>query len=134
MSVEAKQLNSLALAYMGDAIYEVFVREYLLNHGQVKPNTLHQTAIEYVAANRQAAVVHHWMTDECLSDQEHAIIKRGRNAKSLSTPKNMSISDYRHATAFESLIGYHYLEKNEDRLQELLYDAVTWIHQIKTKP
>lgn len=129
MAMDPKQLNSLTLAYIGDAIYELYVREYLIQSGKVKPHELHNLAVGYVAANAQASVIHHWLNKGILSEEEISIVKRGRNAKSQSTPKNMSISDYRHATAFESLLGFHYLMKNEDRLNELNKAAIEWINK-----
>lgn len=125
--VNVKQLNSLALAYIGDAVYEVHVRNHLIMSGQIRPNELHQRAVSFVSATAQASVVHHWIKEEILTEEEAAVVRRGRNAKSHSTPKNMPIHAYRHATAFEALIGYHYLEKNETRLDELLHLSVQFI-------
>lgn len=132
MSVDVKQLNSLALAYIGDAVYELYVRNYLVERGEVKPNQLHNHAIKFVAASAQAAIIHNWLNHDKLTEEEVAIVRRGRNAKSASTPKNMSIQDYRYATAFEALIGYHYLLKNKTRLDVLLDAAIHYItHEIK---
>lgn len=125
--VNVKQLNSLALAYIGDAVYEVHVRNHLIMSGQIRPNELHQRAVSFVSATAQASVIHHWIKEEILTEEEAAVVRRGRNAKSHSTPKNMPIHAYRHATAFEALIGYHYLEKNETRLDELLHLSVQFI-------
>lgn len=125
--VNVKQLNSLALAYIGDAVYEVHVRNHLIMSGQIRPNELHQKAVSFVSATAQASVVHYWIKEEILTEEEAAVVRRGRNAKSQSTPKNMPIHAYRHATAFEALIGYHYLEKNETRLNELLHLSVQFI-------
>ncbi|MEI3607906.1 Mini-ribonuclease 3 [Pseudogracilibacillus sp. SE30717A] len=127
MSVQVKQLNSLALAYVGDAVYELYVRHHLIEAGQVKPNELHKKAITYVAASAQAAIIHHWLDEGKLNEEEAAVVRRGRNAKSGSTPKNMSIQDYRYATAFEALIGYYYLLKNRTRLDELITEAIQYI-------
>lgn len=132
MSVDVKQLNSLALAYIGDAVYELYVRNYLIDRGEVKPNQLHNHAIKFVAASAQAAIIHNWLNNDKLTEEEVAIVRRGRNAKSASAPKNMSIQDYRYATAFEALIGYHYLLKNKTRLDVLLDEAIHYItHEIK---
>lgn len=124
MSLDAKQLKSLALAYMGDAVYEVRVRDHLIQSGQVKPNNLHKQAIAFVSAKGQAKIILHWLDVKLLSDEEERIVGRGRNAKSGSIPKNTSVQTYRYSTAFEALIGYHYLEKNEERLAELLDKAI----------
>lgn len=125
--VNVKQLNSLALAYIGDAVYEVHVRNHLILSGQIRPNELHQQAVSFVSATAQASVTHHWIKEEILTEEEAAVVRRGRNAKPQSNPKNMPIHAYRHATAFEALIGYHYLEKNEARLTQLLDLSVAFI-------
>lgn len=127
MVVNVKQLNSLALAYIGDAVYEVHVRNFLIESGQVRPNALHQEAVSFVEATSQAAVVHTWLDNSLLTEEEKVIVRRGRNAKPNSTPKNMPVQAYRYATAFEALIGYHYLSKNNDRLHELLHQAINFI-------
>ncbi|RDW21810.1 ribonuclease III [Oceanobacillus arenosus] len=129
MELEVKQMKSLALAYMGDAIYEVYVREYLLNKGEVKPNQLHNHAVQFVAGKAQAAVVLHFLEIGILSEEERRVVARGRNAKSGSIPKNISVQTYRYSTAFEALIGYHYLLKNEARLAELLQLSVAFIEE-----
>ncbi|RDW18537.1 Mini-ribonuclease 3 [Oceanobacillus chungangensis] len=127
MELDVKQMKSLALAYMGDAIYEVYVREYLLNKGEVKPNQLHNHAVRFVSGKAQASVILHFLEKDILSDEESRVVGRGRNAKSGSIPKNISVQTYRYSTAFEALIGYHYLLKNEARLSELLQLSVAFI-------
>lgn len=132
MAVNVRQLNSLALAYIGDAVYEVHVRNFLIESGQIRPNELHQKAVTFVAATAQAAIIHDWLDRHILSDEEAAVVRRGRNAKSHSTPKNMPIHAYRYATAFEALIGYHFLAKNEARLEELLELSLQFIVDMTT--
>ncbi|MUK90451.1 ribonuclease III [Ornithinibacillus sp. L9] len=127
MNLDVKQMKSLALAYLGDAIYEVFVREHLLKQGQVKPQQLHQHAITFVSAKAQATVILYWLEADMLSGEEKSIVNRGRNAKSGSVPKNTSVQTYRYSTAFEALIGYLYLSKQEKRLYELLEKAVYFL-------
>lgn len=124
METDIKQMKSLALAYMGDAIYEVYVREHLLEKGSVKPNQLHQEAITFVSAKAQSFVLRDWLENGILAEEEERIVARGRNAKSGSVPKNTDVVTYRHSTAFEALIGFHYLSKNETRLQELINLAI----------
>ncbi|WLR50942.1 ribonuclease III domain-containing protein [Bacillus tianshenii] len=118
--VDAKQLNALALAYMGDAVYEQFIRYQLLQSGQVRPNQLHREATKFVSAKAQAAIIHRLLEDNQLSEEETAVVRRGRNAKSGTIPKNTDVQTYRYSTAFESLIGFHYLSEHEERLEELL--------------
>lgn len=132
MDLNVKQMKSLALAYIGDAIYEVHIREHLLRTGQVKPNQLHQKAISFVSGKSQAAVILNWLEIGFLSEEEERIAARGRNAKSGSIPKNTSVQTYRYSTAFEALIGYHYLSKNDERLTELLKKAVAFVEGRET--
>lgn len=122
--IDVKQLNSLALAYMGDAVYEQYVRHHLLLKGSVRPNQLHRLSTSYVCAKAQARVVYAWLDRKFLTAEEEAVLMRGRNAKSGSVPKNTDVQTYRYSTAFEAVIGFHYLSGNEERLQELLSAAI----------
>lgn len=114
------QLNGLALAYVGDAIYEVYIRDYLVAQGQTKPNVLHRTATHYVSAKAQAALIQDMLTEDLLTEEEQLIYKRGRNAKSHTSAKNADITTYRIATGFEALMGYLHLMKRTERLEELI--------------
>jgi len=124
---DVKQIKSLALAYMGDAIYEVYVREYLLKEGQVKPNQLHEYAISFVSAKAQAKAVHYLLDSEKLTEIELGVIRRGRNAKSGSVPKNTSVATYKYSTGFEALLGYLYLNEELSRLEELIKLSINHI-------
>ncbi|CAG7656767.1 Mini-ribonuclease 3 [Paenibacillus allorhizosphaerae] len=115
---EPKLLNPLVLAYMGDAIYEVFVRQYVVSMPNHRPNHLHRQATQYVSAKAQARALERWMPE--LTEEEIDIVKRGRNAKSGTTAKNADILEYRHSTAFECLIGYLYYTQQWERLKHLL--------------
>lgn len=119
-TIDVKQLNSLALAYMGDAVFESFIRFNLLASGGVRPNQLHRESTKYVSAKAQAVMVHTLIDRNLLTEEEVAIVKRGRNAKSGTVPKNTDVQTYRYSTAFEALLGYHYLAGNEERLNELM--------------
>ncbi len=127
-----QEMTGLALAYIGDAIWEIFIREHLVQSGEMKPDRLHKFATKYVKAKAQSDVLH--MLMQTLSEAEQTIVKRGRNAKSGSTPKNGSLIDYRHATGFESLIGYLYLQGEFDRLQELAGIAIAWLERAESQP
>lgn len=116
----AEQLNGLALAYMGDAIYEVYVRWHLLINGYVKPNRLHKAATHYVSAKAQAMILKKLIDDNVLSETELSIVKRGRNAKSGTVPKNTDVQTYRYSTAFEALIGYLFLTGQSSRLNDII--------------
>src|SRR5699024_1204819 len=99
-------LSPLQLAYIGDAVYELFVRTYLLNRG-LKVNELHKEATKYVKAKSQSEIVH-GIFDKLYED-EKSYVKKGRNAKSYTSPKNANIVDYKYATGLECLFGYLYL-------------------------
>lgn len=129
--VDENQLNSLALAYMGDAVYEQYVRHHLLQNGKVKPNNLHREATKYVSAKSQAKVIHHILAEGLLTDQEVAVVKRGRNAKSGTIPKNTDVQTYRYSTAFEALIGYLFLGEKKTRLEEIILAAFALVEEKK---
>ena len=118
--VNEKLLNSLALAYMGDAVLETYVRYHLLQNGQVKPHLLHKEATRYVSAKAQSSVLHQMKEEGFFPEEEIAILKRGRNAKSGSIPKNTDVQTYRYSTAFEALLGSLYLAGNQERLEEII--------------
>lgn len=119
-AIDVKQLNALALAYMGDAVFESFIRFNLLANGSVRPNQLHRESTKYVSAKAQSVMIHRLIDQMMLTEEELAIVKRGRNAKSGTVPKNTDVQTYRYSTAFEALLGYHYLLGNNERLQELM--------------
>jgi ribonuclease-3 family protein len=122
-NVDAGQLNSLALAYMGDAVYETYVRRHLLQSGKVKPHHLHRTGTRYVSAKAQCQILFQLMDENVLSAEEMAVVMRGRNAKSGTVPKNTDVQTYRYSTAFEALMGYLFLTGREERLEVLILEA-----------
>lgn len=128
---DVKQLNSLALAYMGDAVFEQVVREHLIRSGRVRPNILHKEATNYVSAKAQATIVKEMLDKGFLSEDEQAVLRRGRNAKSGSVPKNTDVITYHHSTAFEAVIGSLYLSGQTDRLQEVLHFSIDFIDKQK---
>lgn len=115
---DVEQLNPLVLAYIGDAVFEMYVRLHIVGDGRYKTNTLHKMAISFVSAKAQAGILDR--ISDSLSEKEQDIIRRGRNAHANTIPKNASIADYKKATAFEALIGYLFLTKNEERLEEIV--------------
>ncbi|QSF96967.1 ribonuclease III [Bacillus paralicheniformis] len=121
---DAKQLNGLALAYMGDAVLEVYVRHHLLKQGRTRPNDLHRRSRRYVSAKSQASMLFALEEQEFFTEEEQAVLRRGRNAKSGTVPKNTDVQTYRYSTAFEAVIGYLFLENREDRLNELIKAAL----------
>lgn len=112
------QMNPLVLAYMGDAVYEMFIRQYVVSQSNHRPNDLHRQATRYVSAKAQAKALELLMP--LLTEEEADVVRRGRNAKSGSSPKNTDILVYRHSTAFESLLGFLYYCGRQDRLEELM--------------
>jgi ribonuclease III family protein len=129
--VNANQLNSLALAYMGDAVYETYVRRHLLQSGKVKPNHLHRAGTAYVSAKAQCKVLFRMMDENLLSEEELAVVMRGRNAKSGTVPKNTDVQTYHYSTAFEALIGFLYLSEKIERLEELIVKSFEFVEDKK---
>lgn len=116
-SKDPAQLNPLVLAYIGDAVFEVFVRQYVISQTNHRPHHLHRQSTKFVSAKAQAKALEALIPE--LTQEELDIVKRGRNAKSGSSPKNTDILDYRHSTAFECLIGYLYYKQDYARLRRL---------------
>lgn len=115
-----KDRNVLALAYIGDGIYELLVRNYLVLKGNYKVNDLQKMAIKYVSAKAQCEILKKIMEANILNEIEISIILRARNNTNGRHPKNTDIVTYKHATALEALFGYLYLEKDYDRINLLL--------------
>lgn len=109
-------LSPLQLAYVGDAVYELLVRTYLVERGH-SVGKLHKLATKYVKAKGQADIVHN--IEDRLTDKENNLIRRGRNSKSNTVPKNANMIDYKYATGFEALIGYLYLNDEDERISEI---------------
>ncbi|MDO5040389.1 Mini-ribonuclease 3 [Clostridium sp.] len=120
---EARRLNPLQLALVGDAVYEVFIRGYILsNNTELSAHKIHKKAIGYVKAKSQSDIMHNIEGE--LTEEELYIFKRGRNAKSATVPKNADVRDYRMATGFEALVGYLYLINDEKRLDFIFNKSI----------
>ncbi len=115
---EASKYAPLTLAYIGDSVHTLFVRERVIGHTDRKVHDLHVLTSRYVKASAQAMAVHILLPE--LSEEEETIYKRGRNAKSATVPKNADVADYRAATGFEALIGALYLDGKKERLKKIL--------------
>ena len=115
---EVELMSPLTWAYIGDAVYELFIRNKLINETNLKPHKLHIEAIKYVKAKSQAEKLNEIY--ETLTDEEKDIVRRGRNTQNHHLPKNSNVQEYMYATAFEALIGYLYLTKQNARLKEIL--------------
>lgn len=115
--IEGNALNGLSLAFIGDAVYEIMVREHLLRNGSLQIGKLHKMAVEMVRASFQASVFD--FLEPLLTEEENSILHRGRNASATHIPKNANAIEYRKATGVESLFGWLYLEQKNERLREL---------------
>lgn len=116
---EARQLNPLQLALIGDGVFEIYIRNFILsNQTDLSAHKIHIKAIGYVKAKSQSSIIHSIEND--LTEEEMYIYKRGRNAKSATVPKNANVIDYRNATGFEALLGFLYLTGNKERLFNIL--------------
>lgn len=124
-NIKREDLNTyspLVLAYAGDAVYELYIRTLLIGRGNAPVHKLHRQSITYVKAKAQSDTIHNLM--EMLTPEEQDIVRRGRNAKSGTIPKNADVTDYKYATGFESLLGYLYLKGDYTRLLEVLMISV----------
>ena len=120
--VDVNLLSPLTWAYIGDAVYELYIRTNLVNKTKLKPHKLHIESIKYVKAKAQADILKELM--EILTDEEKDIVRRARNAENHHLPKNADPEDYMYSTAFEGLIGYLYLCKKDERLKEILKKCI----------
>ena len=111
-------INPLVLAYIGDSVFEVYVRTKVVNDGMLKTNKLHRLSTEYVKAKAQAEAL--VRITENLTEDELNIVRRGKNANSNTIPKNADVADYKKATALEALIGYLFLSNKLERLDEII--------------
>ena len=119
---EINQLSPLTWAYVGDCVFELYIRTKLINETKLKPHELHIKAINYVKAKAQAEMLH--KIHDKLTAEEQDIVRRGRNAQNHHLPKNANVQDYMYSTAFEALIGYLYLCKKEQRVKKIIEMAV----------
>ena len=116
--LDVNQISPLVWAYIGDSVYEQYIRHYLVTNTKYKPHKLHIEATKFVKAAAQAKILQ--QLEEILTDEEKEIVRRARNTKNHHLPKNSNIQEYMYATAFEGLIGYLHLSKNTNRLNEIL--------------
>ena len=116
--MEVLNLHPLVLAYIGDAVYEVYIRTMLVINKKTNVNMLHKMSIKYVNAKAQSDIIHRIM--DKLTQDEQDVVRRGRNAKSATAPKHAEITDYRYSTGYEALIGYLYLTNDIERLKYIL--------------
>ena len=115
---EVNQMSPLTWAYVGDCVYELYIRTKLVDTTKLKPHELHIKSVKYVKAKAQAETLKKLET--ILTEEEKEIVRRGRNTQTHHIAKNASMQDYMYATAFEALIGYLYLTKQDDRVSEIM--------------
>ncbi len=118
--METKEINVLVLAYLGDTVYENYIRKYLISKNIANVNSLQKEAVKYVSAKSQAKFLTELVDKNFFSEEELTIIKRARNYKTKSHPKNCDIITYKYATGLESLIGYLELEGKTKRIEEIM--------------
>lgn len=114
------EINVLVLAYLGDSVYEIYIREYLIKLGIANVNDLQKESIKYVSAKAQAGFLKSLIEDNYFNEKDLSIIKRGRNYRSGRHPKNCDVVTYKYATAFETLIGYWYLNNEKEKIDKLM--------------
>jgi ribonuclease-3 family protein len=127
---EALRRGAVVLAYLGDAVYELYGRKYLVDSGAARANSLHRAAVRFVNAGAQAAVIRAMLDDGssfALDDDERALVRRARNRKGGAKPKNADPMDYKWATAFEALLGYYYLTEQTRKLEDAILFALSRI-------
>lgn len=119
---DVRMLSPLVWAYVGDAVFELYIRTHLINNSNAKPHKLHLETIKYVKASAQSENLE--KIKDFLTDEELDIVRRGRNTENHHVAKNATVADYSHATGFEALIGYLYLTHNDERLHEILKKCI----------
>ena len=129
----ANSYNGLSLAYIGDAIYELYIRKYVLSLGYTKVNDLHKHVIKFTSGEGQAYCIHKFLELNLLNEDELNIFKRGRNSHVNSSRKNLELMDYLDATGFEALMGYLYLDNKIQRLEELIDKCISLRGEVNEK-
>lgn len=126
------ELSPLGLAFIGDAIWEVYARNHCLSQGVRKPNDLHRRCTMYVSAKAQAEALRG--IGDYLTEDEQAVVRRGRNTKSAHVRRNVDVMIYRYSTAFEALVGYLHGRGEIERLEELIVRALGYLDDIAKEP
>ena len=124
--VDVRSYSPLALAYIGDDVYDIIIRTMVVEKANRSAHDLHLISSRYVKAQTQAAMIE--ALGDVLTEEEEAVYKRGRNAKAYTTAKNASVADYRKATGLEALVGYLYLQNKMDRILELIKEGIQRLH------
>lgn len=130
-SNDPRELPPLVLAYVGDAVYELYVRSFLVAQGKLKVNKLHQETTGLVNAGAQARYLH--QMEDILTEEEKGVARRGRNVKTTHVPKNADMIDYHLSTGFEALIGYLFLAGQEERLNRIMGELFKLAYSIDSQ-
>ncbi len=118
--MDIRSINPLTLAYLGDGVYELYIRKYLIHKNVIYVKDLQEEAIKYVSAKAQADFLNKLLDNNLLTEDEINIMKRARNYKTTHHPKNCDILTYKHSTAFEAIIGYLELSNKQNRIEEIM--------------
>ncbi len=121
-NIDIQTVSAQTLAFIGDAVYNVYIRTYLTSISTAKAGVLHKESIKYVSAKGQAKTID--MLMDILTEEEIAVYKRGRNTNIPTVSKNVDVVEYKKATGFECLIGYLYVTKNKGRLEEIIHKCI----------
>lgn len=124
--IEILMMSPLTWAYVGDSVYEQYIRTYLVNTTNLNPHKMHINSIKFVKAGAQANILKK-LIEEILNDDEKDIVRRGRNTQNHHLPKHASVEEYMYSTAFEGLIGYLYLTKQNNRLKIILEKCIEYV-------
>ena len=125
--LDIREYNIKTLAYIGDAVYELYIREHLVKNSREVANKLHLKTIKYVSAKAQEYIINNIY--ELLTDEEKEVYKRGRNAAATTIPKNTDVVIYKKATGFEAVIGYLHLTKQKRRLDDIIRECIRIISE-----
>ena len=128
---DIRSYSPLSLAFIGDCVYDLIIKSLIIRKGNRPVNAMQKETSRLVQASAQSAMMR--VMQEHLTEEEHAVYRRGRNAKSVSPAKNQSITDYRRATGFEALIGYLYLKKNYRRIVDLIKTGLVGLEEAEEK-
>ncbi|RHV38225.1 ribonuclease III [Ruminococcus sp. OM05-10BH] len=128
---DIRSYSPLSLAFIGDCVYDLVIKSLIIRKGNRPVNVMQKETSRLVQASAQSAMMR--VMQEHLTEEEHAVYRRGRNAKSVSPAKNQSITDYRRATGFEALIGYLYLKKNYRRIVDLIKTGLVGLEEAEEK-
>ena len=119
-SLKSNEYNGLTLAYIGDAVFELYIRNFIISLGNTKVKQIHKLVTNYTSSVNQARFVHYFINNNLLNDYEYTLFKRGRNSHISSTRRNVDMNTYLEATGFESLIGGLYLDGKIERMEEII--------------